>query len=211
MRTSHTQRLAQIFVRGAFAGLLVAGIAPMAFAATLTIETDGSWLAKNVAPGPGWEVIPGFDTAADGGWISASVNIADCFGTADCIWYDGQFSATQDAYLRTIFTISGPILSGILLGGVDDDADIWVNGVLAYSDHDGASQAFGPINIAPFLVQGLNLIAVQAWDDFPLFGKNHDFVATVSIDTPSVPEPTTLWLLVPALAGLAWLNRGRSK
>src|SRR4051812_45941827 len=76
----------------------VAGHASIAHAATITISTDGSWLAKNTVPGAGWNTSASFDTTADGGWIGASVNIADCNGDQDCIWYDGQFSTTEQAY-----------------------------------------------------------------------------------------------------------------
>lgn len=177
---------------------------PLAFAMTmaaaspatatlLTVNTDSSWLATNSAPAPAWNSDASFDTT---GWINASVNVPACQNGADCIWYDGQFSATQFAWLRKTFTISDPVLSAVLSGGVDDDADIYVNGSLVFSDHNGFAQNFGPIDVASFLVQGVNLIAVAAADNFPVFGQNHDFVARVQIETQNtVPEPASLLLL----------------
>jgi hypothetical protein len=182
---------------------LAIGVAPAATAATLTIRTDSSWLATNVSPDFPWLFDPAFDTT---GWINASVNIPACFNGADCIWYDGQFSATQFAWLRTTFIISDPVSTAVLDGGIDDDVDIYVNGFPAYSDHDTISGGFGPIDVAPFLVPGVNLIAVAAEDNFPIFGQNHAFVARLQIET-AVPEPASVALLASGLAGFAVLRR----
>ena len=57
----------------ALAVAFVAGNAAMAHAATITVLTDSSWLAKSTSPGAGWNTSPGFDTAADSGWQSAVV------------------------------------------------------------------------------------------------------------------------------------------
>jgi len=184
---------------------LAVGAASTATAGTLTINTDASWLATNALPAATWNTDPAFNTA---GWISASVNIPACASGADCIWYDGQFSATRYAWLRKTFTISSPVSTAVLVGGIDDDVDIYVNGTLVLSDHNGLSQAFGPINIAPYLVQGVNLIAVAAEDNIPVFGQNHDFVASLQIQT-NTPVPTLspwmLALLALALASIAVL------
>lgn len=189
---------------------LAVGAASTANAAALTINTDSSWLATNALPAANWNTDPSFDTT---GWINASVNTPACSGSADCIWYDGQFSATQFAWLRKTFTISNPVSSAVLVGGVDDDADIYVNGTLVYSDHNGTAQAFGPINVAPFLVQGVNLIAVAAEDNFLGFGQNHGFEASLQVETV-VPIPTLspwmLALLTLALASIAVLFTRRN-
>jgi hypothetical protein len=185
---------------------LAVGAASTTNAVALTINTNSSWLATNALPAATWNTDPSFSTT---GWINTSVNIPACAPSgADCIWYDGQFSATRFVWLRKTFTISGPVSTAVLAGGIDDDCDIYVNGTLVFNDHNGTSQAFGPINVAPYLVQGVNLIAVAAEDNIPVFGQNHDFVASLQVQI-NVPVPTLapwmLALLTLALASIAVL------
>jgi hypothetical protein len=189
------------------------GVASAATAATITINTDASWLATNVAPYHTWSFDPGFDTT---GWTNAFVwNPGTCFFGASCIWYDGQFSTTQYVWLRRTFTISDPILTAFLDGGVDDDADIYINGFQVVNDHDlfaGGTFAPQPIDIAPYLIQGVNLIAVAAEDNVALFGNNHTFVAQLRIETATAtPEPASLLLLGAGCAGFAVLRRRKQQ
>jgi hypothetical protein len=85
-----------------------------------------------------------------------------------------------------------------------------VNGTLVLSDHSGTAGTFGPIDVAPNLVQGVNLIAVALVDN-PVFGQNHAFEAALTIGpiAPSVAVPTlSPWmfaLLAIALASSAVL------
>lgn len=190
---------------------LTAGVASTATASPLIINTDSSWLATNAAPAAGWNTNPAFDTT---GWINAFVFDTQpdpcAFTGASCIWYDGQFSATQFVWLRKTFTISDPISAATLLGGLDDDGDIYVNGTLVYADHNGFAEGAlsNPLDLTAFLVQGVNLIAVFASDNFAQFGHNHTFVASLQIETATaVPEPASLLLLTSGLAGLAVLRR----
>ena len=135
---------------------LVSGAASTEIVVAQTIVTDSTWLATNVAPAAGWNTDPSFDTT---GWINAFVITPSCANGADCIWYDGQFSATQLAWLRKTFTISVPVSSCVLVGGIDDDCDIYVNGNLVLSDHNGLAGTFGPIDVSAQVVPGVNLIA----------------------------------------------------
>ena len=84
-------------------------------AVAFTVKTDSSWLATNVAPAATWNTDPSFNTT---GWINATVNIPACASGADCIWYDGQFSATRFVWLRKTFTLSNPVSTAVLLGGI---------------------------------------------------------------------------------------------
>ena len=182
---------------------LAVGAASTGTAIALTVVTDSSWLATNALPAATWNTDPSFNTA---GWINAFVTTPACANGADCIWYDGQFSATRFAWLRKTFTISNPVSSAVLVGGIDDDVDIYVNGTQVVNDHNGLSGTFGPINVAPYLVQGVNLIAVAGEDNIPGFGQNHDFVAQLQIQSP-IPTLSTwmLALLTLALASIAVL------
>src|SRR5262245_54063903 len=76
-------------------GLIVA-TASVADAAPLVIDTDATWLAKNSVPGVGWNTNLAFDTVADGVWRAAQNNASPPCGINGCmIWWDGQFSATE--------------------------------------------------------------------------------------------------------------------
>jgi hypothetical protein len=208
--SAHWSALRQFATCTALTLSLFAGDVSTASADVITVLSDGSWLAKNVAPGIGWNTDVAFDTAADGGWVGASVNSVDCNGVQDCIWYDGQYSSTEKAWLRKTFTVSGPIASGTLIGGVDDDATIWINGTKVYDEFNGLAMGFGPIDITPYLVAGSNLIAVFA-DDNLFYGDNHTFHAQLTAVTRGVPEPSVLLLVGSGVATIiARRNRRRA-
>jgi hypothetical protein len=204
--------------RGAFAAAakrlilsiaLIVATASIAEAAILVIDTDAAWQAKNSTPGAGWNTNVAFDTAADGGWQAAQNNASPPCGINGCmIWWDGQFSATEQVWLRRTFVLNGPVVSAFIQGGVDDDATIWVNGTVIYNVFDGLAGPFGPIDIAPFLVPGNNLIAVFADDNFNN-GQNHQFTARLTIETsePAVQVPA-MSLSVGVFTGLLLLAFG---
>ena len=194
---------------------LMVATASIAEATSFVINTDATWLAKDSAPGVGWNTTFAFDTTADGGWQAAQNNASLPCGAFGCmIWWDGQFSATEQVWLRKTFVLDGPVVSGFIQGGVDDDATIWINGNIVYNVFDGLAGSFG-FNIAPYLTSGNNLIAVFADDNF-FWGQNHQFTAQVTIDTATpaaVPEPTALVLLGSGLSVLAaaQLRRRRAR
>ena len=190
-------------------GLIVA-TGSLAQPVTTTIDTDAAWQAKNSTPGAGWNTNVAFDTAADGGWQAAQNNATPPCGINGCmIWWDGQFSATEQVWLRRTFALNAPVVSAFIQGGVDDDATIWVNGTIIYDVFNGLAGPFGPINIAPLLVPGNNLIAVFADDNFSN-GHNHQFLARLTIATlppPAIQVPA-MSLSVAVIMGLLLLAFG---
>lgn len=177
-------------------------------AAVITVLTDASWLATNAAPAATWNTDPAFNTST---WINANVVIPSCQAGSDCIWYDGQFSATANAWFRKTFSLTGTVSSAILAGGVDDDADIFINGVQVLNDHNGLAGNFGPLDVTSLLVSGVNLIAAHAIDNVPVFGQNHAFASQLTVNTISnaVPLPGVLSLLLIGLSGLVVVQRSR--
>lgn len=194
-------------IRG-FSACVLATASICSSAATISVVTDSSWLATNAAPSATWNTAPAFDTST---WINANVVVPTCLPGIDCIWYDGQFSATGNAWLRKTFSLTDPVVSAFLTGGVDDDADIFINGIQVLNDHNGTAGNFGPLDVTSLLVSGVNLIAVNAIDNIPVFGQNHAFAALLSIDTKSntVPLPGVLSLFLIGLGGLAVTRRSR--
>ena len=181
----------------------------IAEAGLVVIDTDATWLAKNSVPGEGWNDTFAFDTAADGGWRAAQNNDSPPCGINGCmIWWDGQFSPTEQVWLRKTFVLDGPIVSAYIQGGADDDATIWVNGNVIYDVFDGLAGPFGPIDIAPYLVPGNNLIAVFGDDNFA-FGPNHQFAARLTIETAATAVAVPVMSPpVSMLAGLLLLAIG---
>ena len=106
-----------------------------------------AWEAAN----PGWRSDINFDTTT---WEAPTPR-----GSA---WWGPD--ADTPLYLRKVFTLGGPVTEATLLVGVDDDAIVYVNGTLVASDTAVGIGGMGPINIAPLLRVGQNLIAVKAHD-----------------------------------------------
>ena len=190
---------------------LAVATASVAEASTIVIKTDTTWLVKISEPGPGWNFVPVFNTAADGGWQAASNNTvpsSPCPEFGCMTWWDGQFSGTEQVYIRRTFVVDGPVVSADITGGIDDDAFIWVNGTLVYNVFDGLAGGF-TVDLTSLLVPGTNLIAAFADDEF-LNGHNHQFTARITIETASptaVPEPSPMLLVASGLGLVMFATR----
>lgn len=170
--------------------VLAGALAAAPAAATITIQTDTTWRATGAVPGAGWNTSLGYDDSDWGFAVQSPVHVPAHY------WAP---SFPNTAYLRKEFELTGTVLSGLLTGGVDDDAIVFINGVEVMRDLSGASSALSA-NIGAHLVGGWNLIAVQAIDR----GGPEGFRAALTIETATtaVPEPAT-WVMMIVGFGLA--------
>ena len=170
--------------------------------------TDASWLVSASAPAAAdWNSAVGFN---DSSWSAATVlfNVAPFGGgyVADAIWSSGQFSQGTEAWGRRVLNIAQVPMSAMLNGGFDDDGDVYVNGHLVASNHDGMAGNFAPVDISSYLMAGDNLFAFSATDNAAVFGFNHQVWLQIDAQTQSVPEPSSIALVLLAL-GLCFLPR----
>lgn len=148
-----------------------------------------AWEAAN----PGWRSDINFDTTT---WEAPTPRGGAWWGP----------DADTPLYLRKVFTLGGPVTEATLLVGVDDDAIVYVNGTLVASDTAVGVGGMGPINIAPLLRVGQNLIAVKAHDSF---GGSE--VLYVQAAGTVVPEPGVATGIVIGAGVLELRRRRRSQ
>lgn len=195
---------------------LACALAAAPASAVTLLRSDATWSVTPSAPAVAWNTAPVFDVST---WQAATAlyNVADYLGpsyTAQAIWTSGgQFSTTETTiWARRVFQLASLPVSASLVAGFDDDADVWVNGVLVISDHNGIANNVAVPDLLPYLTVGANLIAFTVSDNFGVYGYNH--AAWLQIDgqvaaVTAVPEPTTTALMLAGLAATAFSVRRR--
>ena len=191
-------------------------------AADLQILTDTSWRAigplGNQAgipindvgssweiPYSGWNSDLNFDDSDNAGWRNAiPYPYSPCVPPANAIWVDGTngTDGSTPAYFRKKFFLDGIASSATLNLWVDDDAQAYINGTLVIDDHDNTAYDSYQIDVTSRLVAGENLIAIKAQDSFGIYEG-----LCVDLQVDSVPEPSTVTMLVIGVFGLlayAW-------
>lgn len=149
---------------------------------------------------PGWNTFLGFDDTDAAGWTSCVNPLGESH-----IWVDGDGSTgSTPSYFRKSFELTLGPSPYFLNFAVDDDAFIYVNGQLVLSDTDGV-YTDGTINVASFLIDGMNLIAVKAHDSYGIY----EFIdlGIVAPDISPIPVPGGLALAAIGASLVGWMRR----
>ena len=159
-----------------------------------------AWEASHV----GWNSLIAFDDSDAAGWKYA-ISAVHQNPPVIRYWVDGtDVIGSSPAYFRKAFNIAGVPVSGSLDFIVDDDAKIYVNGQLVFTDSDSLATIVNDINILPYLQSGMNLIAVKAQDQ-----QGAQSINGLIELTYQVPEPATLLLFTVATLAAMSIRRRR--
>lgn len=187
--------------------VMMALCASLAGHASIITYTDSSWRVTATAPGGNWASDIGFD---DSTWQNATWLYDVAGSPADGIWAGNQFGTDNtDMWARHLFNLDALPLLAWIYGGLDDDGEIYVNGILVHVENNGIANNF-MVDITAYLVSGINLIAYHAYDNYPVWGYNHSGWLEVHGEFAHVPVPPALWLFGAGVLMLVGQRRLRA-
>ncbi len=159
-----------------------------------------AWEAAN----PGWNSALMFDDSNSAGWSNA-IEVVHPNPPFLRYWFDGtETVGSSPVYFRKEFEIEGDPISGLFSFTVDDDAQIYVNGVQVVNDSNGLATTVSGLDLLPYLTTGLNLIAVKAQDQ----QGGQGFAGNLQL-VSNVPEPSGIVLAGLGVAAMALIHRRR--
>ncbi len=159
-----------------------------------------AWEAAN----PGWNSALMFDDSNSAGWSNA-IEVVHPNPPFLRYWFDGtETVGSSPVYFRKEFEIEGDPISGLFSFTVDDDAQIYVNGVQVVNDSNGLATTVSGLDVLPYLTTGLNLIAVKAQDQ----QGGQGFAGNLQL-VSNVPEPSGIVLAGLGIAAMALVQRRR--
>jgi hypothetical protein len=118
------------------------------------------WESANL----GWNTLVSYDDTDAAGW-KETIEVIHLHEPFVRYWVDGtDIVGSSPAYFRRVIDIPGTPLESSFSFGVDDDATIYINGNVVFTDSDGLYSFFTGANVTPYLRSGPNLVAVKAHD-----------------------------------------------
>jgi len=176
---------------------------------------SGADVVINVYPEPVWKA-----PAAGGKWISYGLTGPGQTSVPSVRLVEGLVVDPPTAIFYSSFYLPAPAVSGALRVWADDTASVLVDGVtrigLVSPMNIGVWCAQAPVSCTPGtggtvdlsgLGAGSHTIAVQAWQ---IWGDTFGVLYEGSVTVSAVPEPATILMFLPGLAGaIAWGRRRR--
>jgi len=181
------------------------------YAPSFILGRDADWLT--IAPEGNREGRPSNSVGetfekANAGWNTDLAYDASAWEPAQLIGANSIWGPGVDTpvYLRSTLTIDRPVEHAVVLFGVDDDLQVYINGSIVRDDRSGNVSGYGPIDVTEYLVHGDNPIALKAHDSYGI-GHNVEFLLHGRV----VPEPSSLVLLAAAVVMIAGCARRRQE
>ncbi|MFM7205286.1 MAG: NosD domain-containing protein, partial [Planctomycetaceae bacterium] len=146
-----------------------------ALLALTTIDTATAWKATTAAPAAGWTTAAFDDSTFVAATPGGSVPLG---GTSTAtVW---GAAGTNEVWLRRTFALDGRPAAATLDVTVDDDVDLFVNGVQIVADTNKSPTTQLGLDVASYLKAGTNVLAARVSNLAGTSGRY--FAARASID-----------------------------